>query len=306
MSERRPLDDILRLIADLPAPDADARHASLDRLAAQGAFGRIAELAGWLASWRSDPRVRRPILALYVSAHAGSEGDSSASAQARLERLAAGGGLASLIARAQGAGVEVFDLALARPSPDAAQRPAMSERECAATIAFGMEALAKEPDLLMLSDAAEGSARAAAALALALFGGAAADWAEPSQAAWVEATAARARQAGASAPLGMLAQIGGREVAALAGAVLAARVQRTPVLIDGYAAAAACAVLDALDPDALAHVRVGHAPQTPGCARLLDRLGLKPLIDVELTEGEGAGAVAALSLVKLAGDVATL
>lgn len=299
MTAGRPFDDISALVAALPSADAAARRAVLAEVAARGeGLGALAELAGWLASWRGPAvQVRRPVIALYISAQASPHGDPAAAAQARLEHLAAGGGQVSLLARSVGAGVEVFDLASARPSPDPAHRPSMSERECAATMAFGMEALAKEPDVLVLSDATAGAGVAAEALLAALCG-------KASEEAGAAAVLARVQGEGTAAPLDLLRQIGGRGTAAILGALVAAGTQRTPVLIDGASALAAAAVLHAIKADALDHVRLGHAPPEPWARRAAHRLGLTPVLDLDVTAGEGVGAVAALAMVKLAGDLA--
>lgn len=291
-----PFDD-LRALAAAPAPVAPQAAAT----ALETAPGRLGELALWLRAHpgadadRPDARLRRPILALYVSSSQEDGPDAAERARARMEALAAGEASACVLARAQGAGVELFDLALDRPAPAAADGPAMSERECAATAAFGMEALAKAPDLLALGDASPGSAERVARLATALLGGNG------------EATAARGVAAAGGDPLQLLRELGGRETAALLGALLAARAQSTPVLLDGEPALAAALVLQRLNPDALAHVRIAHRPASPAGTALCDALraavGADPLLDLHLVQAEGAGAVAALALVKLAGEL---
>ena len=297
-----PFDDIRGLAAGLPGPNEAARAACRDALARTeppARLGRLAETAEWLAAsqGRCPPKVSRPIVALYAAAHAVAAAEAP---KARLEALAAGKGAISAIAREQGAGVEVFDLASDRHVPDAAERAAMGERECAATMAFGMEALAKTPDLLILGEAAPGAERAAGALALALFGGSAHDWAAPAEAAWTAAAVDRARGEAGEDPLELLRQLGGRESAALVGAILAAGTQRVPVLLDGYAAAAAAAVVQALSPTALAHCMAGQVTPAPGHARLLARLGKAPLLDLDVAGREGLGAAAAIGLARLA------
>lgn len=285
-----PFDD-LRALACAPAPAApDASGLDLPA-------GRLGELARWLRAHpgadadRPDARLRRPILALYVSSSRDAGPDAATLARARMEALAAGEGAASVLARAQGAGVELFDLALDRPAPDAADGPAMSERECAATAAFGMEALAKAPDLLALGDASPGSGARAARLAAALLDEAG------------DGATERARAAADGDPLRLLGALGGRETAALLGALLAARAQSTPVLLDGEPALAAALVLHRLAPDALAHARIAHRPATAAGAALCRALEMEPLLDLGLTQAEGAGAVAALALVKLAAEL---
>ena len=237
-----PLDDIRALARDLPPPDFDAADGVRRRLKAETTSETLIDLAAWLAAWPGNPGatrrgVRRPILALYASSFEHIDG-APARIRALLETLASGGGVVSTLAKSLGAGVEVFDLGLDRPAPDPAHRPVMTERECAATCAFGMEALAKTPDVLILSDLTQGSAEAAERLSSFLSGDAG-------------NLPDHARDTGGD-PLQALRRLGGREVAAMVGAILAARVQGVPVLLDGPAARAAAAVCDALNPDALA------------------------------------------------------
>ena len=198
----------------------------------------------------------------------------------------------------------MFDLALERPVADTTVKAAMSERECAATMAFGMEALAKQPDLLILGSIGEGGDVGHAAIALALHGGAAADWTGGDPALVSQAVERMLDEAGPlPGPLDVLRHLGGREAAAMVGAMVAARSQGVPVLLDGYGAAAAAAVLAAIDPGLIAHVQAGDVSPEPGHARLLEALGLEPIVTLGLAVGEGAGAAAALAMVKLACDL---
>jgi nicotinate-nucleotide--dimethylbenzimidazole phosphoribosyltransferase len=282
-----PLDDIRALARSLPAPDIEASLRNRRRLESEIASETLLDLAAWLCAWPGGPDavrrgVRRPILSLYI-ASSEAVADAPARARARLETLSAGGGGVSTLARGLGAGVEIFDLGLERPAPDAAERPVMTERECAATCAFGMEALAKSPDVLVLSDLTEAAEAGAALLEQAL--GHPAD---------VAALPAHMHDYDGD-PLQALRRLGGRGCAAMVGAILAARVQGVPVILDGAAARAAARVCKALNPDALAHVRLADgAAENP--------LGLVPLTRIA-GGGGGESGLAALALVKLAGDL---
>jgi nicotinate-nucleotide--dimethylbenzimidazole phosphoribosyltransferase len=291
-----PFDDIRALLAELPEPDEVARQRAAGSPGLAG-LGRLAETVGWLAAWsgRTPPLPARPVIALYVGAHAAAPGDGHE--RERLEAFAAGRASVNAMAQRLGAGLDAYDLAVDRPVPDIRTQPAMSERACAATLAFGMEALAKTPDLLLIGEAGGGGILSSAALAYALHGGELGGSGEQSEG--VRQAATRARSEGAGAGLELLAQLGGRETAAMAGAIVAARVQRTPVVLDGFAAAAAAAALHAEAPDALDHCLAAHA-QHPAHATLLERLGLAPLLDIGISAGEGVGAAAALSLIQLA------
>ena len=319
----RPFDDIAALMADLPGPDLDARARAAERegrLAKPlGSLGRLEEIIDWLATWRgtTPPKVARPVIALYAGAHGVAARGVSAfrpsSNRQALEMIAAGGAPVSQMAAFHGAGLEVFDLAIDRPVADIVEKAAMSARECAATMAFGMEALAKQPDLLLLGEVGAGNTTAAAAIAHALYGGEAQDWtgrgggidddAYDLKVEAVRSAVIRAKAEGADSPLEILRQVGGREIAAIAGAIVAARVQKVPVLLDGYGVGAAAAVLHAMDPCALDHCMVGHVSAEPGHRLLLERIGKVPLLDLGLYLGAGTGAAAALGLVRLACDV---
>lgn len=288
-----PFADIRQLAASPPAPGP---RPALE----QG--GRLAEISAWLTAWsgKSPPAVNRPVVALYAGARQGV--GPRGYARDRLEAIASGGATVSRLAGAQGAGLEAFDLAIDRPSPDFVGQASMSEKEAAATMAFGMEALAKQPDLLIPGVIVAEAARTAAAVCLALFGGEASDWSgdpEP-----IAAAVARARAEGmGDDPLEILRQLGGRETAAVVGAILAARVQKIPVLLDGYAACAAAALVRALEPDAIDHCLAAHVSPAKGHVRLLEILDKRPLLALDTIDEEGVGGASALALVKLACEV---
>lgn len=285
-----PFDDIRNLLDALPGPSPATPRGE----------GRLGEIAAWLSAWsgKSPPAVSRPVIAIYAGGHGvAAHLPEAPPTRGELEAIAAGVAPVSQAARAQGAGLDAFDLALDRPVPDITQRAAMSEKEAAATMAFGMEALAKQPDLLILGEIGHGGEVAAAALCCALLGGDAAEWS--GQAPVVQAVE-RARREEVKDPLELLRQLGGREIAAQAGAILAARTQKVPVLIDSFGGCAAAAVLATLRPDAADHCMAGQVSAARGHAEALKRLGMKPLVDLGLPGGSGAGSAAALGIVRLA------
>jgi nicotinate-nucleotide--dimethylbenzimidazole phosphoribosyltransferase len=290
--DNSPFDDIRGLIADLKPSDAAAEAASLARLgqtAAPGELGALEPIISWIAGWRGFAGLHRPVIALYAGGHAG--GGEVADTRAHLEAIASGTAPVSRAAQHLGAGLDVFDLAIDRPVPDLRLRATMTERECAATMAFGMEALSKTPDLLILGALGGGVAFAASALASALSADA------PS--GEVAVAIGRARGEACDDPLQLLRQLGGRETAAICGAIVAAGTQRVPVLLDGSPAIAAAAVLHAVSPLAIAHCRVGQIA-SPQWRRIAESLGLPPLFELGVTLNDGTGATAALSLIKLA------
>lgn len=316
MTSGLPFDDFRQLLKTLPGPDEAARSRAAERsrkLSAQGvALGRIAELAEWQAAWTGrDPQVLRPLVALFAGTHGvarhGVSPRRSDETQAMIEHAAAGGAMVNQLCAASDLGLKIFDLALHLPVGDITTDAALDERGCAATMAFGMEAVAGGIDLLCVGAVGVGGTTAAAAIMTALFGGSGADWVGPGAGARQEMIERKARivdQAVAfhgshlKDPLEALRRLGGREFAAIAGAILAARVEKVPVILDGYVSLAAAAVLQALHPAALDHCLLGHVSTEPGMAPAAERMGSRPLLDLSLGDGEGAGAALAAGIVK--------
>jgi nicotinate-nucleotide--dimethylbenzimidazole phosphoribosyltransferase len=229
-----------------------------------------------------------------------------------LETFAAGGGAINQICAANQLGFKVFDLALDVPTGDITEGPAMSEKDAVATMAFGMEAVAGGTDLLGIGEMGIGNTTIAAAIYAALFGGPPAHWVgrgtgvdDAGLARKVAAVeAALARHAGhLDDPLEVLARLGGRDIAAMAGAILAARAQRVPVVLDGYVATAAAAILFAIHPSTIDHCVAGHLSAEGAHRDVLERIGKIPLLALGMRLGEGSGAALAMGLIKSAAAI---
>ena len=312
-----PFADIRRLIAEMPGPDADAvamvraRDATLTK--PPGALGRLESLVEWLAAWqgKGKPSLDRPLVCVFAGSHGvvarGVSAFPAAVNRQMLDNFAAGGAAINQLCAAYGLGFRVFDLAVDLPTGDICEGPALDERGCVATMAFGMEAVAAGTDGLAIGEMGIGNTTVAAAIYAALYGGDPAHWVgrgtgvdETGLSRKAEAVRlALATHAGhLDDPLQVLARLGGREIAAMAGAILAARLQRVPVVLDGYVATAAAAVLHALDPSALDHCVAGHLSAEGAHAEVLERLGLTPLLSLGMRLGEASGAALAMGLLK--------
>ncbi|MBY0613168.1 MAG: nicotinate-nucleotide--dimethylbenzimidazole phosphoribosyltransferase [Beijerinckiaceae bacterium] len=314
-----PFDDIRALVAMMPGPDEEARDDVVARdgllVKPPGALGRLEELAVWVAGWqgKGKPTCQRPLVAIFagdhgVVAHGVSPYSASVTRQ-MLDTFAAGGAAINQLCATYDLGLKVFDLAIGMPTGDITREAAMDEKGAAATIAFGMEAIAGGTDLLALGEMGIGNTTIAAAIYHALFGGAAAHWTGRGTGVDDEGlrrkveTVERAVAFHGSHlkdPLEVLRRLGGREIAALCGAILAARLQRIPVILDGYVVTAAAAILHAMDPRALDHCIAGHVSAEGAHAEVLRRLGLRPVLDLGLRLGEGSGAALAAGIVKAA------
>ena len=313
------LEEMRQLLRRLPGPDLEAGSAAAAREAEltkpAGALGRLEEVTRWMATWQGKhpPTADHPRSAVFVGNHGvaalGVSAYPAAVTQQMVQNFIDGGAAVNQLCRAVDADLRVYELNLEEPTADFTRAPAMSEEDCALAMAYGMTAVEPGVDLLAVGEMGIANTTSAAALAHALFGGAAAEWVGPGTgvaggalARKIEVVAAAvARHRGESAePFELMRRLGGRELAAIVGAIMAARQARVPVLLDGYASTAAAAVLFAADPRALDHCLVAHRSAEPGHERLLQRLGKHPLLDLGMRLGEASGATLAIALVKAA------
>ena len=249
----RPFDDIRALLADMPSADEAAVAAARERegqlTKPAGSLGRLEEISAFMAGWQGSarPHVDKPLVAVFAGNHGvvaqGVSPFPQSVTQAMVANFTAGGAAINQICKTFDISLKVYELALEKPTGDITQEPAMDERTCAGTIAYGMEALATEPDLLVLGEMGIGNTTAAAAIYHALYGGEAEDWvgrgtgvddAGLKRKAEAVRAAVHRHRAHLKDPLEVLARLGGREIAAMAGAILAARIRRTPVVLDGF------------------------------------------------------------------------
>ncbi|MGV6849241.1 MAG: nicotinate-nucleotide--dimethylbenzimidazole phosphoribosyltransferase [Marinibacterium sp.] len=308
------LDQFRALLADLPGPDQSARQAAEARngqlTKPPGALGRLEDLAIWYAGWRGDPRPRlaAPQIIVFAGNHGvAARGVSAFPPEVTAQMVAnfrSGGAAINQLAKAAGARLDVHALDLDRPTADFTKGPAMSDADCAAALAAGWAAVDPGADLLVVGEMGIGNTTSAAALALALYGGAAAGWTGRGTGIGDDRLAAKADVVARGAALhrrsgdgiALLARLGGREIAAMAGAIAAARTLRIPVILDGFICTVAAACLAETQDGALDHAVAGHQSAEQAHAVLLMRLNKEPLLSLGLRLGEGSGAALAISV----------
>ena len=314
-----PFDDIRALLPLMPEASDRAEAAVRERQGKltkpAGSLGRLDEFVAFLAAWQDKamPTINHPQLCVFAANHGvvakGVSAYPPAVTRAMLENFAAGGAAVNQICATYGIGLKVFELALDIPTKDITEDAAMDEAGCAATIAFGMEAVAGDVDLLGLGEMGIGNTTVAAAILAALYGGSGADWV--GRGTGVDDTGLRRKVAAVDAalalhaehlsdPLDVLRRLGGREVAALVGAILAARMQRVPVVLAGFVVCAAAAILQRLEPSALDHCLAGHLSAEHAHRKALEHLGKTPILDLGMRLGEGSGAALAMGTLKAA------
>ncbi len=311
--------DIRALLSAAPSADdaagaaARAREARLTKPA--GALGRLEQLVVWLAQWqgRHPPVLDNVRVLIFAGNHGVARRRVSAfPAEVTVQMVAnfeAGGAAINQLSRFAGAELSVLALDLERPTADFTEAPAMDQAECLAALRAGYQAVPPGAELVVLGEMGIANTTAAAALSAALLGGTAQDWVgrgtgvDDFGLARKRAVVAHALAHHGEAladPLEALRRLGGREIAALTGAILACRLAPVPVVLDGYVVGAAAAVLARLAEGALEHALAGHCSAEPGHRRLLQALAMAPLLDLDMRLGEASGGALAVVLLRAA------
>lgn len=313
------ISDFEHALAELTVPDgaavqaARARQAQLTKPA--GSLGRLEDLAIFFAGWQGleRPLIERGRVVVFagnhgVTAHGVSAFPTAVTAQ-MVQNFVAGGAAINALAGAAELDFKVVPIELERPTEDFTAAPAMDVEECLAALSIGATMVDERLDLLVVGEMGIGNTTPAAALAARSFSGTAADWVGRGTGVDDEGIARKAEvveraiefhRGEPSNAFETLRRVGGREIAAIAGAVLRARQLRIPVVLDGFITCAAIAPLAADQPGIVTHCVAGHCSAEQGHARLLERLGLEPLLRLGMRLGEGSGAAVAVNIIRSA------
>ena len=317
MTAPQTMQDIRARLQKAASPDAAAREAAEGRNAVltkpPGALGRLEEIAIWYAAWRGDarPRIEAPQVLIFAGNHGvAARGVSAFPPEVTVQMVAnfeAGGAAINQLSDLAGAAMSVHALELDNPTADFTQGPAMDEAAFLAAFNTGWDAVDATSDLLVVGEMGIGNTTSAAAIACALYGGAPADWtgrgtgvdeAGVALKAQVVADGLAANPGASDDPLEALRCLGGREIAAMAGAMARARMSGIPVILDGFICCAAAAVLHRTAEGALDHAIAGHASAEQAHIRMLEQIGKVPLLSLDLRLGEGSGAALAIQVLK--------
>jgi nicotinate-nucleotide--dimethylbenzimidazole phosphoribosyltransferase len=276
-----------------------------------GALGRLEDLAIWYASWRGDarPQINAPQVIIFAGNHGVcAQGVSAFPPEVTAQMVANfehGGAAINQLSKAFGAKMDVYPLSLDRPTADFTTAPAMTEAEVVEALQTGWSAVDPDADLLVTGEMGIGNTTAAAAVAAAVLGGDAADWTgrgtgvdDDGLERKIDVVAKGLTLHDTDDPLEALRCLGGRELAAMAGAIAAARHHRIPVILDGFICSAAAAVLARAVEGALDHAVAGHLSAEGAHQRLLTAIGKDPLLSLGLRLGEGSGAALAIGVLK--------
>ena len=318
MTEFSDLDGFRKALSDMPDVDAKAREGAAERNSQltkpPGALGRLEDIAQWYAGWRGDarPKVSAPQIIVFAGNHGVAAQGVSAFPPEVTEQMVLnfqhGGAAINQLARAAGATLDVHALELERLTNDFTKGPAMSEQDLVAALLAGWNAVRADTDLLVVGEMGIGNTTPAAALAAALLGGEAADWTGRGTGVDDAGLANKIRVVAEGLALhkdvgdGLetMRRLGGRELAAMAGAIARARSLRIPVILDGFICTAAAACLAHTTKGALDHCIAGHLSAEGAHTHLLDALGKEPLLSFGLRLGEASGGALAIPILKAA------
>jgi nicotinate-nucleotide--dimethylbenzimidazole phosphoribosyltransferase len=305
------------ILDDLPQPDntaraqAEQRNSQLTKPPA--ALGRLEDLAIWYAGWRGDakPEMNAPQIIVFAGNHGVCAQGVSAFPPEVTEQMVLnfqhGGAAINQLAKTFGAKMDVHAISLDSPTADFTKAAAMSEAEVVAAIKTGWDAVDPASDLLVTGEMGIGNTTSAAAIAAALFGGDAAEWTGRGTGVddaglllktKVVAKGLELHAKVLSDPLQVLRCLGGRELAAMVGAISKARILRIPVILDGFICSAAASVLEMSVTGALDHAVAGHLSPENAHGTILKTLGKEPLLALDMRLGEGSGAALAIGVLK--------
>lgn len=304
----------------LPDHDPAAVGAIHQRAAAllrpSGALAWLDEIAAWVAGWQrtASPAVERPAGLVFAADHGVAAATKisvypTGITEALFGAFQTGRSTIAAFARVAGASVRAVDVGIGQPTGDIRVEPALTPARFDQIVQIAFDAVdAIECDLLVLGEIGIGNTTPSAAIAAALAGGEAAAWVGRGSGVDDDGLARKRsavqesvrRIAGITDPLEILREVGGSELVAIAAATIAARHRSIPVVLDGYVVTSAVLPLAILNPSALDHCTVGHCSTEPGHRKLLERLGKRPLLDLDMRLGEGSGAMAAVPLIAMA------
>ena len=312
-------DEVRLLIDELPGPDYDSRSAALEREAKltkpEGALGKLEQIVPWLAAWQGEypPKINHPRTAVFAANHGvanlGVSAFPSSVTEQMVQNFISGGAAVNQLCKVFDSDLRVYELALDQPTNDFTKGPAMSEEECAHAMAYGMMAVEPGLDILCLGEMGIGNTTSASALSLALFGGGAEDWVGSGTGISSDSLDKKIKIVQQACelhgnmkgdPLAIFAALGGLELAAIAGAILAARLAKVPVVLDGFACTVGAAILYAIKPCTIDHCLVSHCSVEPGHKKLLGKINKESLLDLGMRLGEGSGATLALGIIRAA------
>ncbi len=319
-SEERNLEQIFNeYLENLPEPNSDyiieAEKRNSELTKPSGSLGRLEELAIWYAGWQGAQK--KDIASILIAIFAGNHGVANKGVSAfpievtkqMVANFEHGGAAINQLASLLPSTLKIIPIDLDKPTKDFTQDEAMSREEFSQAFFMGFDAIHEGYDLVIPGEMGISNTTSAAAVSSALFGEDAKEWTgkgtginenQLKQKIEVIRQGLDRHTKMLGSPLEILRCLGGWEMAALAGSIFSARLKSIPVLLDGFICTSVAAVLFKIDPRLLEHVVAGHCSAENAHNKLLKKLNLKPLLELEMRLGEASGAGVAAHILRTA------
>jgi nicotinate-nucleotide--dimethylbenzimidazole phosphoribosyltransferase len=304
----------------LPLPDEKARCFAEDRNESltkpSGSLARLEEIAIWLCEWQGKkPSVDAPVALVFAGDHGiAVQGVSSFPIEVTKQMIANfhfGGAAINQICNTFGTELFVYEVDPTKITEDFSIAPAMSEEELLYCLQFGWQKVMEtDGNIYIFGEMGIANTTSASAIYSALYrdsdvsswtgrGSGIGDASLRKKTALIEKSLKNHASA-LNDPMKILQYLGGYEIAAIAGAMCAARVKSVPVILDGFVSCSAAAVIHAINTKALDNCIAGHCSNESGHVRVLQKLGKTPILLLGMRLGEGSGAALALGIIKAA------
>ena len=315
MNNFRSLATISEIIKEMPVKDIEAEANAIahqNQLTKPlGALGILEELAVFLSSWqrKTKPSLKTVQALVFAGNHGicaqGVNPFPQDVTKQMVENFKAGGAAINQLCEVSGADLNILPLSLDTPTADFTKEEAMSELELCEAMEIGARSVNLGSDLILLGEMGIGNSTISSALAASVFGGSVKRWVGAGTGSDLSGQARKTaviergiKKHGLRKDLRALQAFGGREQAAICGAILAARDASIPVLLDGFICTAAAAPLYGASKSSLDHCLFGHLSAEPGHKLLLEAMGKSAILDLNMRLGEGTGAALALSIIR--------
>ena len=279
-----------------------------------GSLGKLEEYACFMAAWQGNerPEIKLAQALVFAGNHGACDQGINPFPQEitlqMVENFNKGGAAINQLALQNGAELNVILLAEGKQTSDFTKGPAMSEEECLNALNVGANSVDVSSDIILIGEMGIGNSTISAALCLASFGGQSKDWVGAGTGSDLEGIVLKRKvvdlahsvnAANLGSSFEILCALGGREQAAICGALVAARKHRIPVLLDGFIACSAVAPLSPHE-GIFDHVLVAHKSAELGHNLLLKHIDKVPILDLDMRLGEGTGSAVALAVIKSA------
>lgn len=315
MDKIRNFEMVTTFVQDMPQKNEAIEAAALARqnnlTKPPGSLGKLEELAVFLASWQGAecPKIDKAQAIIFAGNHGvcaqGVNPFPQEVTHLMVANFEAGGAAMNQLCGVSGAELKVVPLDLDKPTADFTEADALSEGELFEAMTAGAASVDTTADIILLGEMGIGNSTISSALAASVFGGAVKEWVgagtgsdEAGISRKIEVIETALAKHGKRDDLTALLAYGGREQAAICGAIIAARAASIPVLLDGFICTAAAAPLYGLSPAILDHCLVGHKSVEPGHVKLLQEMHKSAILDLNMRLGEGTGAALALSILR--------